>query len=60
MIEVLIADDHQLLIDGIKTTLENVSDIKIVAEAYNGLQVLKILKEPPSPPSPAPIITATS
>ena len=45
MIEVLIADDHQLLIDGIKTTLEDVSDIKIVAEAYNGLQVLKILKE---------------
>jgi len=45
MIEVLIADDHKLLIDGIKTTLKNVSDIKIVAKAYNGLQVLKILKE---------------
>ncbi|OQX80006.1 MAG: hypothetical protein B6D61_02655 [Bacteroidetes bacterium 4484_249] len=44
MIDVLIADDHQLLIDGIKTTLEDVPDINIVAEANNGLQVLKILQ----------------
>ena len=44
MIKVLIADDHQLLIDGIKTTLEDVQDIQIVAEAKDGYQVLKILE----------------
>lgn len=44
MINVLIADDHQLLIDGIKTTLDDVQDIKIVAEAKDGFQVLKILE----------------
>ena len=44
MINVLIADDHQLLIDGIKTTLEDVQDIQIAAEAKDGFQVLKILE----------------
>lgn len=44
MINVLIADDHQLLIDGIKTTLEDVPEIQIVAEAKDGFQVLKILE----------------
>jgi DNA-binding NarL/FixJ family response regulator len=44
MIKVLIADDHQLIIDGIKTTLADVPDIKIVAEANHGLEVLKELE----------------
>lgn len=44
MINVLVADDHQLLIDGIKTTLEDVPDIQIAAEAKDGYQVLKILE----------------
>jgi len=44
MINVLIADDHQLLIDGIKTTLHDVPDIQIVAEAKDGYQVLKLLE----------------
>jgi len=44
MINVLIADDHQLLIDGIKTTLEDVPELQIVAEAKNGFQVLEILE----------------
>jgi DNA-binding NarL/FixJ family response regulator len=43
MINVLVADDHQLLIDGIKTTLANVEEINIVAEAGNGYQVLEQL-----------------
>jgi DNA-binding NarL/FixJ family response regulator len=45
MIKILIADDHQILIDGVKTTLANVKDIQIVAEANNGVQVLEKLKE---------------
>jgi DNA-binding NarL/FixJ family response regulator len=44
MINILIADDHQLLIDGIKATLAGVEDITIVAEAYNGYQVLEKLE----------------
>ncbi len=44
MIKILIADDHQLLIDGIKSTLEDISDFSIVAEALNGSKVLEILE----------------
>ena len=44
MINILIADDHQLLIDGIKTTLTGVEDIQVVAEVYNGYQVLEKLE----------------
>lgn len=44
MIKLLIADDHQLLIDGIKSTLEDVEDITIIAKANNGFEVIKILE----------------
>jgi DNA-binding NarL/FixJ family response regulator len=44
MIRVLIADDHSLMIDGIKTAIADTPDIQIVAEALDGLEVLKILK----------------
>lgn len=45
MINVLIADDHQMIIDGLKTMLDDVEDIRIVAHAKDGYQVLKILDE---------------
>ncbi len=45
MIKILVADDHQLLIDGIKTTLDGVSEIAVVEEANNGEQVLEKLKD---------------
>ncbi len=45
MIKVLIADDHNLIIDGIKTTLFDVSGISIVAEANDGFGVLKALEK---------------
>ena len=44
MINILIADDHQLLIDGIKTTLAGEDDIQIVAEANNGYKVIEKLE----------------
>ena len=47
MINVLIADDHQIIIDGLKTILEDADDLHIVAEAKDGYQVLKILEEKP-------------
>jgi DNA-binding NarL/FixJ family response regulator len=43
MINILIADDHQLLIDGIKAALAGSPDISVVGEANNGYQVLERL-----------------
>jgi len=43
MIKILIADDHQLMISGIKSTLSNISDFDFVGEAGNGYQVLEKL-----------------
>ena len=42
-IRVLIADDHQMFIDGIKALLKDVVDITVVAEALNGLKALSQL-----------------
>lgn len=47
MIKLLIADDHHLLIDGIKTTLAGVEDIQIVGEATDGYLVLRFLESNP-------------
>jgi len=44
MIEVLIADDHQLFIDGIKSILDKEIAIKIIGEANNGLEIIKHLE----------------
>ncbi|WP_353776880.1 response regulator [Winogradskyella sp. 3972H.M.0a.05] len=43
-INILIADDHQLFIDGIKSILLKEIDIDVIAEANNGLEVLKLLE----------------
>ncbi|OQX81097.1 MAG: DNA-binding response regulator, partial [Bacteroidetes bacterium 4484_249] len=48
MINIIIADDHRIFIDGIKTVLANVPDIKITGEALNGKQVLSLLKTRPA------------
>ncbi|MEM7659724.1 MAG: response regulator transcription factor, partial [Bacteroidota bacterium] len=42
-IRVLIADDHQMFIDGIQSLLKDVADIIVVAEALNGLKALSQL-----------------
>jgi len=44
-INVVIADDHQLFIDGIKSILSKTIGITIVGEANNGLEVLKLLEQ---------------
>lgn len=43
MINILIADDHQIIRDGIKAMLENTS-YKIAGEASNGFEVLKAME----------------
>ena len=44
MIQILIADDHQVLLDGFSAIIEKVEDMNVAATASNGLQVLEILK----------------
>jgi DNA-binding NarL/FixJ family response regulator len=43
-IKIIIADDHQLFIDGIKSILSKEIDINIIGEANNGLEILKLLE----------------
>ena len=41
MIKILLADDHQMFLDGIRAFLEKEKDIKIIGEALDGFQVLE-------------------
>jgi len=43
-IKIMIADDHQMFIDGVKALLSDVSDIEVIGEATNGLLLLEKLK----------------
>lgn len=42
-IKILIADDHQMLLDGLRSLLSTEENIDIIGEATNGSQVLDIL-----------------
>lgn len=44
MIKIVIADDHQLFIDGIKSILNKEIGIQIVGEANNGLELIKCIE----------------
>ena len=44
MINVAIADDHVLYRAGVKTALSQKKDIKVIAEADNGMQLLNLMK----------------
>lgn len=41
MTRVLIADDHQMFVDGLKSLLEEEKELRVVGEAKNGLEVLE-------------------
>lgn len=43
-IRVLIVDDHQMFIDGVKILLRRVNNIDVVADALNGEDALEIMK----------------
>jgi DNA-binding NarL/FixJ family response regulator len=43
MIRVLIADDHPLVIAGIRRTIEPLADIEIVGEAHSGPELLRLV-----------------
>jgi DNA-binding NarL/FixJ family response regulator len=44
MIKVLIADDHKIFRDGLKSLMEGESDIKVIGDAADGNQVLLLLQ----------------
>ncbi|MGH1385926.1 response regulator [Kordia sp.] len=44
-IKIIIADDHQLFIDGIKSILSKEIGISIIGEVNNGLQLYKLIEE---------------
>lgn len=44
-IKILLADDHQLFREGLKSLLLNAPDLDIVSEASNGQEVMNIVKE---------------
>jgi len=43
MIKIVIADDHQMFIDGIRALLAGNSSLQIVAEAHNGSEALQAI-----------------
>jgi DNA-binding NarL/FixJ family response regulator len=43
-IHVLLADDHTLVRSGLRRTLEQIAEVKVVAEASTGREVLQLLK----------------
>jgi two-component system response regulator NreC len=42
--KVLLVDDHQIIIDGMKSLLQNSDDIKVSGEANNGREALRIME----------------
>ena len=46
-IRVLLADDHQILLDGLKAILSRDKTLSVVGTASNGLEVLEFLKTAP-------------
>jgi DNA-binding NarL/FixJ family response regulator len=43
-IKVMLVDDHQIILDGLKSLLENADEIQVVATANNGNEALNALK----------------
>jgi two-component system invasion response regulator UvrY len=45
LIKVLVIDDHTLVLSAIKSTLQDVAEIKIVGEAYRGVEGVQFARE---------------
>lgn len=43
--EIILADDHEIFREGMKSMLESTQKIKVIGEASNGLEVLDLLKK---------------
>ena len=47
MIKIIIADDHEIVLDGLTSIIDNNNEIEIVGKAINGIQVIELLKNNP-------------
>jgi len=47
MVRILIADDHQMFLDGLKSLLEDEKELRVVGEAKNGFEVLDFCDREP-------------
>lgn len=45
MIRLLLADDHQILLDGIRAILESDEELNVIGTASNGVEVLRFLEK---------------
>lgn len=45
MIDILIADDHKIIVDGLKSLLVREDDIRVVAEVNNGKKAVQAVQE---------------
>ena len=45
MIRLIIADDHPVIIDGLRTILQKQKEISLVAEVHDGAELLKLLRK---------------
>ena len=45
MIKVIIADDHHLVLAGIRALLEKTQDIEVIAEAADGLEAVELVEK---------------
>jgi DNA-binding NarL/FixJ family response regulator len=45
MIKVVIVDDHQIFVDGVKALLEQMNEITVVGEANNGVELIECLSK---------------
>lgn len=43
-IKIIICDDHQILVQGLKSLLKDNSDVEVITIANNGLELLEVLK----------------
>jgi len=43
-IKIIITDNHQLFLDGIKAIFSKINDISVIGEASNGLELVKLLE----------------
>ena len=48
-LKILLADDHEMLREGIHAYLKDQEDLQVIGEAANGQEVLKRLSKPPRP-----------
>lgn len=47
MIRIMIADDHNMFVEGIESILEGIENIQVVAKCYNGLEVFDKIANTP-------------